>query len=372
MHILNEFAKYCGPGGLSGCSFGQWLKILRENRYSVDMQFWPRALLTTLNSAGNSFWHWREKRYYSEIEKTVVPDPIFVLGVWRTGTTHLHNLFIQDDRYAAPNLYQVMYPHSFLSTESLQARAAGMFVGKTRPMDNVRLSITDDPQEDEFSLSPDGHTFMNTCAFPRTGHAHYRRLLTFDGATEKDVELWKNKLMWFYKKLTFKYGRPLVLKSPAHTGRIRTLLEMFPNAKFVHIHRHPHRVVQSTMLMMDKAFAFWCFQKPNITMEQVISDYRELTYAYFEQRDLIPPENFFEMAYDELVADPVSTMQRVYAELSLPGFAHMLSSLESYLATIAGYRTNKLPPPSDEIQRELAERVPRVFDEWDYERVTAI
>ena len=139
MHLLNEFAKHVGPGGLSGSSLGQWLKILRENHYSVDFRYWPRAMLTTLVSLDNSFWQGREKSFHPEIEKTRVSDPLFVLGFWRSGTTHLHNLFVQDDRFAAPNLYQVMHPHSFLSTEKLKAKLQGSFVAKTRPMDNVRL-----------------------------------------------------------------------------------------------------------------------------------------------------------------------------------------------------------------------------------------
>jgi len=365
MHLLNEFAKHFGPGAVVGSSFGQWMKVLRENRFSIDFRYWPRAMLTTLNSLQNSFWQWREKRFHPDIEEIHVPSPLFVLGVWRSGTTHLHNLLVQDDRFAAPNLFQVINPHTFLSTESRNARIQSMFLAKTRPMDNVKFSLTEDPQEDEFALSPDGHSHMNTCAFPRTGDI-YRRLLTFDGASAEDVELWKSKLMWFYKKLAYKYGLPLVLKSPGHTGRIKTLLEMFPNAKFVHIHRHPHRVVQSTMLMKKKAFAFWAFQKPKVTFEQVISDYAELFDAFFAQRHLIPAGNFCEMSYDELVADPVSTIQRVYEELSLPDFAHMRPSLEAYVASIADYKTNKLQPPPAEVQHELAERVPRVFEEWGY------
>lgn len=367
MHLLNAFAKHVGPGGLSGSSFGQWLKVLRENHYSIDMRYWPRALLTTLVSIENSFWHWREKRFNAEVERTEVPAPLFVLGIWRSGTTHLHNLLAQDARFSAPNLFQVMNPHSFLTTESLKAAAQGMFVAKTRPMDNVRLSISDDPQEDEFALSPDGHSFMNTCAFPRSGD-RYRRLLTFKGATQEDIELWKSKLMWFYKKLTLKYQKPLVLKSPTHTGKVETLLQMFPTAKFVHIHRHPYSVVQSTKLMMEKAFAFWCFQKPNISMERIIGDYEEVINAFFAQRNLIPEENFSELAYEDLIARPMPSIQRVYEELGLPDFTDMRPLLESYLASIADYQRNQLVPPPMEVKRELATRVPNVFDEWGYER----
>src|SRR6185503_18547298 len=61
------------------------------------------------------------------------------------------------------------------------------------------------------------------------------------------VEQWKSSLRTFLQKLTFKYRRPLIVKSPGHTGRIKLLLEMFPDARFVHIHRDPYTVFQSTV-----------------------------------------------------------------------------------------------------------------------------
>ena len=54
-------------------------------------------------------------------------------------------------------------------------------------------------------------------------------------------------LCWFLKKVQFIVPRPLVLKSPPHTARIRQLLEWFPEAKFVHIRRDPYRVIQSRL-----------------------------------------------------------------------------------------------------------------------------
>ncbi|MBC8355082.1 MAG: sulfotransferase [Planctomycetes bacterium] len=56
-----------------------------------------------------------------------------------------------------------------------------------------------------------------------------------------------------FKKLTFKYDKPLVVKSPTHTGHVRLLLEMFPEAKFVHIHRNPFEVFSSTLKMLATA-----------------------------------------------------------------------------------------------------------------------
>ena len=68
------------------------------------------------------------------------------------------------------------------------------------------------------------------------------------------------------RKLTFKYGRPLVLKSPPHTARIRLLLEMFPEARFVHIHRHPYQVFRSCRHYHDTAVWYSYLQKPDTSL----------------------------------------------------------------------------------------------------------
>ena len=75
--------------------------------------------------------------------------------------------------------------------------------------------------------------------------SHYDRYLTFRGVPEREVDEWKQALVLFLKKLTWKYRKPLLLKSPPHTCRIKLLLGLFPEARFVHIHRDPFAVYQS-------------------------------------------------------------------------------------------------------------------------------
>ena len=107
------------------------------------------------------------------------------------------------------------------------------------------------PNEDEFAtcaaslMSP----YM-LWSFPRC-QARYERYLTFRDVPDAEVARWKNTLLRFVKKLTLKQDRPLLLKSPPHTCRIKLLLELFPDARFLHIHRDPYTVFQSTKHMNE-------------------------------------------------------------------------------------------------------------------------
>ena len=160
MSWRTAFIEQLGPGGFSGTTFGDWLRVLRNNRFAIDAKFWPRAALISGNSVVNSLVrHWERLRYGGAIAGTPVHPPLFILGIWRSGTTHLHNLLAKDDRFAFPNTYEVLYPHTFLTTEPIGSRVMQWMMPPTRPMDNVRSGIGE-PQEDEFALVASGLSFM--------------------------------------------------------------------------------------------------------------------------------------------------------------------------------------------------------------------
>lgn len=348
---------------------GQWRQLLRENRFDVDAVYWHRAAAITLGSVLNSLASRREERRYgAEIAKTVIAPPVFILGHWRTGTTFLHNLMSRDQQFAYPNLYEVLHPGSFLSKGDAEARRwMARALPDRRPMDNVAYDL-DLPQEDEFALAL---TCLRSPAlvlnFPRTGIG-YLRYLTFDGVPAREVEEWKRTVRWFLKKLTLKYKRPLLLKSPTHTARIRLLLELFPEARFVNIHREPYTVFQSWLHTHDTAAWFMYLQKADRTyrndftlrMGQILFD------AYFDQRHLVPPGRLVDVAYEDLEARPVEVVQEVYAKLGLPAFEEFRPRLQGYVDSLGEYKKNRFKELAPEVRERVARSWGRAFTEWGY------
>jgi omega-hydroxy-beta-dihydromenaquinone-9 sulfotransferase len=224
---------------LQGMTLGNWWAVLRRHHFAVDLKHAPRAFFQTAASTSNSIGARIEQaRFGRQIEAAHVEAPLFILGHFRSGTTHLHNLLALDAQFGAPTLFQVFNPHTFLGTERWAAPLTNSFIAQRRYQDEMAQGAGL-PCEDEFALcAMTGLSPYMTWNFPGDS-VDYHRYLTFQHVPDEEVTRWKLALTTFLKKLTVRFRRPLVLKSPPHTARIRLLLGLFPNARFVHIHRNP-------------------------------------------------------------------------------------------------------------------------------------
>lgn len=357
-----------GPGMLGGATLGDWFRLLRDNQFDVAPSSLVRALSITCQSVQNSlFRQIDEFRFADAVCGIKVPSPVFILGHWRSGTTHLHNLLAVDQRFGFPNNYQTLFPHAFLTMETVHARFIEWFLPKRRPMDNIEWTMKS-PQEDEFALCIT--TFKSPCMgwfFPNRRY-YYDRYLTFQDVNEQEIDSWKAELVAFLQRLTWKLKRPLILKSPPHTGRIKHLLDVFPDAKFVHIHRNPYSVFESTRKMLTINFRMHCLQRPPLTAldDWILSQYRTMYESFFDQRHLIPAGQYHELSFEDLEQDPVGQIQSLYSALLLPDFAESLPALQDYVRSIEGFQKNDFPALELKLRRRIAHEWRFCFEKWGY------
>ncbi|HEX2101296.1 MAG TPA: sulfotransferase [Candidatus Synoicihabitans sp.] len=355
---------------LAGITAGAWWRLLRENRFAISPAYWHRAAFITLSSLLNSWHARRESRQHgAAVSKTrITQPPVFILGHWRSGTTHLHNLLALDESFAFANTYQVVNPATFLTTEEVRARRYAWMVPPKRLMDNMALSFAA-PQEEEFApaLASLRSLYLGM-SFPRR-MAHYERHLTFDGCPE-DARAWQEGLRAFCQKLTYKYGehRPLLLKSPPNTARVRLLLELFPDARFIHIHRHPHEVYRSQLHFYNTVLWHTYLQRPDRSQlaAEVLARYRTVFDALFRDLPLIPNGRLHELSFDELERDPVGSVARSYAALELPHFDTMRPKLEQYTAGLRGYEKNKFAPLDPATRARVNAAAAPVLERYGY------
>ncbi|MEZ6091758.1 MAG: sulfotransferase [Pirellulaceae bacterium] len=305
-------------------------------------------------------------RFRSAWQAVSVQPPLFILGHYRHGTTHLHNLLSLDDRFGFPNMFQVSYPNTFLTTEALSSVIANFFVPLKRPFDNVPLGMSV-PYEDEIAMVSAARVSPYlSLVFPRR-ISYYDGHLSLQNASVDDISRWQNALLTFFQKLTLKHNKPLVIKSPPHTARIPLLLEMFPEAKFVHICRNPYDVYQSTMKMVTIGSRWTRLQTDAVDLRRrTISTYREMYDAYFDDRELIPSGNLHEMSFEDLQERPIDEIERMYRRLGLPEFFEVEHRLRDYLRSIASYERNRFSPLDERDAALIRSEWSRSFGEWGY------
>ncbi|MFC1547938.1 sulfotransferase [Candidatus Neomarinimicrobiota bacterium] len=355
---------------LFGITTGRWIRLLRENRFRVALRYLHRALLLTILSLFNSYHYRKEERCYHNaiVNNDLEPQPIFIMGHWRSGTTHLHNILNKDPRLATPNTYQVMFPHTFLTTEDTMTVKLASAIPNKRPQDNVPLGW-DTPQEDEIAMCM--YTPYSTAlsfSFPQRALT-YDRYMSFREVPEVELEDWKRSYKYFAQKLTFKYQCPVVLKSPLHTCRIKVLLDLFPNARFIHIVRNPYRVFVSSVYLLEALQrSYFLLQRPNNIpfSDRVLDTYQLMHEVYFEEVGMIPEGQFHFLRHEDLVKDTMGEMRKLYETLSLPDFVEFEPALQEYVESLAGYRKNVYAPMDPTLKENIAARWRRNFEEWNY------
>jgi hypothetical protein len=355
---------------LPGSTFTNLVRLLAQNRFKIDVVGIPRMLYSFLMSIVLSPLYVYEKfRFHRRIRETQFKTPpIFIIGHWRSGTTYLHNLITQDTNFAYPTTFQTVTPGLFLSFEKLIKPIVASSLPEKRPEDDVAIGV-DYPQEEEYAmgnLSP--YSFYNGWCFPRNMEFYYK-FVAMNGIPERCIEEWKRMYLYYLKKVSlYFHGKQLVLKNPANTARIAYLLEMFPDAKFIHIYRNPYHVFLSMKRDIEAEMALYCIQKPKddeIIERAMVALYITMFDKYLKEKSLIPPENLVEVKYENFIARPLDEMKRIYRILDLPGFQVGEEAFRSYVKSQSHVKTYRYVI-DEHMKKHIYSYFKVAIDRWGY------
>lgn len=351
-----------------GCDFFAWMRLLVRNRCAVHWSLWGIAAIDTVAGVVNTLLRWAEHIIYGRrIARTPIQHaPLFIIGHWRTGTTFLHELLILDERHTFPTSYECFVPNHFVLTERFLPWLLSWLMPERRPMDNMAMGW-DRPQEDEFALCMLGQPSPYlTCAFPNHP-PQYPEYLDLEHLSPQALASWKDAFFRLVQRLTFMHPKRLILKSPPHTCRIKTLLDLFPDARFVHIVRNPYIVFPSTVNLWKALYRAHGLQRPTFAgLEEHVYQTFLHFYERLEQgRQQIDPSRFYELRYEDLIRDPVEQVRALYQHMDLGGFDELLPRLEHYLAGTKDYATNRYEL-SPALRAEISQRWGDVIHKYGY------
>jgi len=367
--VKNPFPWY-SPRFWHGMRFSTWMRSLARNRFIVSLDRLPAAVSITGFSAVNSVAAVADQLIYGKkvAQTELTEPPIFILGHWRAGTTFLHELLIRDPAHTYATTYQCFAPHHFVLTDAWVTPWTENLLPSRRPMDNMAAGWQR-PQEDEFALGNLGvPTPYTSLMFPQQGPLHEKYLDLHD-LSPAELESWKHELLHFFRRITFRDPRRIVVKSPPHTARVRTLLAMFPDARFVHLVRNPYELYLSTINLwksLNEVQRMQTLGAQKWVEEYVLRSLETMYAAYEQDREMLGEHQLYELRFEDLVADPLEKLRDMYTQLDLGDFSRVEAPVEKHLADVKNHRRNHYELP-EEKRKIVRQRWGGYFERYGYE-----
>src|SRR5581483_3328314 len=185
----------------------------------------------------------RDRKLYPQIAGQEIREPLFIVGLPRSGTTLLHILLAADPAHRAPLTWEVMSPSPPTSeTREQRIKQAARNLAALRwlapTFETVHTTGAELPQECVSLMSP---TFMSD-QFDTMYNIPKYRAWFFSQDLRPGYEFHRQTLQHLQFR---KSGERWVLKAPAHMFAAPALLSIYPDARFVQLHREPLEAVAS-------------------------------------------------------------------------------------------------------------------------------
>jgi hypothetical protein len=254
---------------------------------------------------------WRRR---PEILRQPLLPPAFVVGSPRSGTSILHELLALDPAHRAPAMWEIEHPVEALSGDALRAvgDAETVFWHDLQPeYETMHANAGDLPNECIFITM---HEFLSDqwggCHNIPTYHAYLAK------ADHRPAYRYHRRFLQTLQQRGG--GERWLLKAPSHLFQLRALFAVYPEARIIQTHRDPLKTIPSSLSLMGTLKWMRCEESdPAAGAETTAAGYAYIYRRQIEQRAKgeLPDAQFVDVRYAELVADPGSTVERIYAAL---------------------------------------------------------
>lgn len=305
-------------------------------------------------------------------QHTIAKHPLFVLGFYRSGTSYLHQLLIQDDRFGYHSNFQMVLPEIMLSSERILSPVLEFICrsfGLHDSVHRVPLSFRFPGEEDVAmvtSLNPRGAHWG--FFFPKNMNEYFQKYVLFENIPASEFEAWKKEFVFVLRKVSLaNHNKQLVLKSPPNTARIKLLLSLFPDAKFIFIHRNPYEVYASNKRFWKVTQNIYALgETSSLDINRSILDsYSKTMHRYLVDKNLIPSGQLVELAYEDFIKNPVASLRGAYQTLNLDEFSYCENRMESFAELQKKFTPLDHTLPPDE-RKMVSEKLELFIRHWNY------
>jgi len=253
----------------------------------------------------------RDRQLYPEIARQEIREPLFIVGLPRSGTTILQMLLAADPEHRSPLMWEVMTPSPPTTADEKRriqraTQSANLFNWLAPTFRYVHAVGAELPQECVRLMTP---TFMSD-QFDAMYYVPSYRAWLFQQDLRPAYEYHRR----FLQHLQFRRaGRRWVLKAPTHMFALPALLSVYPDALFVQVHRTPVEAMASVAsLITILRSAFSDGVDPVVICRDSIQYWSETMEKFLEDRDRLLNGRICELDYDQICRNPIAAVGRIY------------------------------------------------------------
>jgi len=310
---------------------------------------------------------------HPEIADIEVGPPIVVVGMPRSGTTHLHNLMSIDSTIRTLPYWEALEP---FPSESKRAADGAPDSRRERCAQGVA---------DMHAMLPYFKN-MHEVAVDHVEEEFMLMLMDFATNVIETMSLMPSYRDWykttdqtphylFLKRamaaLQWIRGGRWLLKCQQHLEQMRPVLNVFPDSTFIFTHRDPVAVVASAVTMIAyRARLFDRKVDPVKIGVYWVDRIDDLLRSVVRDHVLAPTGRSLHVHFREFMADEVAMVKRIYECANQPFAEHVQGAMRSYLKTHPRGRFGRLIYDLDDFKLDplmLRERFRFYTDHFDVE-----
>jgi hypothetical protein len=269
-----------------------------------------------------------------ELREIEIAPPIVIVGLFRTGTTFLHNIMAADPDSRAASTWELAYPvgraRQFLDDEGWRKRRAARTLVLNRvvvPDQDVVHQVTMNAFEEDFFLLENDMAVMKfVVGFGDWAYAW--RMLEWD---LEEPYLWHRLQLQILSAQ--RNAKRWILKSPWHLWNLDSFLKVYPDARIIHVHRD---VAPSIGSQCSLSARICCRIRRSVNLHDLGRFWVDYSLAGLERglaaRDRLPASQVYDVHLDELRAAPRATLRAIYEQFDLPFDDALLDRFEQTAA----------------------------------------